>query len=310
MNRSKSTIYSNQFSELFTFSDMSINSQGGPPQLEVLGPYSVQYTDEEILVNGPAVMTCQEIARDIQSGKKTVVTVEGEQFLVGTTEESDEPAANVDPEAVADKETENNPPTVSSSAGNKVNSRSKSQKPIKTEYANSWIQFCRIKKNKAILDTGDKDATYDLKESKEEWKQMSKEEKAFYVELAKAEKNSLGDHYRAGRSRKKAETDVKAPKQRGKRTTKPKEPKQMVGEKLEDTSSAAVRFLEQLEDVDEQIDAQEFMNDTMAEELEREKVALAISQFKLDIKSEELEKSKEKLNMLVKQHASCSSQDS
>ena len=114
MNISKSTVYSNQFSELFTFSDMSINSQGGPSQLEVLGPYSVQYTDKEILVKGPAVMTCQEIARDIQSGKKTVVTVEGEQFLVGTTEESDEPASTVDPEAVSDKETENNPQTVSS----------------------------------------------------------------------------------------------------------------------------------------------------------------------------------------------------
>ena len=286
---------------------MSINFQGEPSQLEVLGPYSVQYTDKEIIVKGPAVMTCQEIARDIRSGKKRVVIVEGEQFLVGTTEESDEPASTVDPEAVSDKETENNPQTVSSSAGK---NRSKSQTPVKTEYANSWIQFCRIKKNKAILDTGEKDATYDLNETKKEWKQMSKEEKAFYVELAKAEKNSLGDHYRAGRSRKKAETDVKAPKQRGKRSTKPKEPKQMVGEKIEDTSSAAVRFLEQLEDVDEQIDAQEFMNDTMAEELEREKVALAISQFKLDNKSEEFEKSKEKLNMLVKQHASCSSQDS
>ena len=65
-----------------------------------------------------------------------------------------------------------------------------------------------------------------------------------------------------------------------------------------------------MEEIDEKLDAQELMNDAMAEELEREKVALAISQFKLDIKSEELEKSKEKLNMLVKQHASCSSQDS
>ena len=52
-----------------------------------------------------------------------------------------------------------------------------------------------------------------MKEAQDEWNVKSKEEKAFFVELAQVEKNALGDQYRAGRQWKKEKSVTKVPKQ-------------------------------------------------------------------------------------------------
>ena len=51
---------------------------------------------------------------------------------------------------------------------------------IKTEPGNSWFQFCRFKKNQAMLESGNKDASYNLKEVQIEWGGMSNDDKAFF----------------------------------------------------------------------------------------------------------------------------------
>jgi hypothetical protein len=281
------------------------------PGLQELGAYSVKYTDQDILVNGPDVITCQEIARHIHSGHKKVVIHDNKQFLMNTIDESNslsEPAIADNP---PDTEVDHAPPSISKERNATVKKTKKKagnkQEKVKTENSNSWIQFCRIKKNKAILETGDTDATYDLKDAQDEWKDKSKEEKAFYVELAQVEKNALGDKYRAGREWKKEKSVTKLPKlsiKKGK--TKEKQVKEVAAKAKVDTGSAGLEFLEHLEDIDEEIEKQEEENIRLAGELERGKVLLAVSQCKLENKKSELNKTSEKLDLLVKQHACCS----
>ena len=284
------------------------------PGLEELRAYSVKYTDQDILVNGPDLNTCQEIARDIHSGYKKVVIHNNKQFLMNTKDESNkfqEPAID---DNQPDTEVDQAPPSISK--GRKASAKKTKKKAenqdlgkLKTENSNSWIQFCRIKKNKAILESGDSDATYDLKEAQDEWKAKSKEEKAFYVELAQVEKNSLGDKYRAGREWKKDKSVAKLPKTRSKKD-KPREKsmKEEAAKAKVNTGSAGLEFLEHLEEIDEEIEKQEEENKKLAGEIERGKVLLAVSQCILESKNSELHKTSEKLDLLVKQHACCSSE--
>ena len=61
---------------------MSIGPQSEEAGLQLLGAYSVEYTEKDILVNGPELTICQEIAQDIRDGKKVVVIINNEQFLI------------------------------------------------------------------------------------------------------------------------------------------------------------------------------------------------------------------------------------
>ena len=61
---------------------------------------------------------------------------------------------------------------------------------FKIKADNSWIQFCRLKKTKTVLEEGDEEASFNFKVALEDWRKMTKEEKSFYGELAKAEHNA------------------------------------------------------------------------------------------------------------------------
>ena len=181
---------------------------------------------------------------------------------------------------------------------------------IKTEPGNSWFQFCRFKKNQVMMESGDK-VSYNQKEVQREWKGMSTEEKVFFVELAQAEKKSLGGNYRAGRMRKKnkksdaSEGQIQKSRSRVKKIKAPKPIVPSSTECKEDPSMAAVKFLDKLEKLDEEIEIQEKENEAFAEELKNVKVDFAVNQCKLNQKSLEAEKSSEKYNVLLKQHACC-----
>ena len=62
---------------------------------------------------------------------------------------------------------------------------------IPKEPGNPWIQFCRFKKNKAILERGEKEASYNFKEVQKEWAEMVEEDRSFFVDLSKMERKII-----------------------------------------------------------------------------------------------------------------------
>ena len=181
---------------------MSVNPHSDAEGMQRMGEYNVKLTDKEILVNGPNVVICQEIARDIRAGVKDVVSKGDEQFLISVDKEEGSRPSVIQTKTIASSSTPVEPSNAGTSLASSSNlkktrqSKPKKQKKgeemIKTESANSWIQFCRMKKNKAVIKTGDENASYDLKEAQEEWRNMSKNEKRFYVELAKKRETHIG----------------------------------------------------------------------------------------------------------------------
>ena len=270
------------------------------PPKESLVNVKVDISEEQLMaVNGQDLeLLCQNIAQDIENGNLEVVVIddtshEGEQLHVSPLPNSD---------SVVEK-------TKSMSKPGKSKCGSKCQPAVKTEPANAWIQFCRYKKNQAIVERGNKKASYNQKEAQEEWKGMPEEERAFFINLAQVEKASLGNNFRVGRVRKKKKEVVKV-KESMKKGGKAKrlEAKVVVqNEKRvnEDLSVETVDFLENLEILDEEIESLEVENIALAEILAKQNVDLNVNQCKLHQLNIEFEKTSEKYNTLVKQHTSC-----
>ena len=281
-----------------------------------LGSYSVESSDNKLIVNGPDLKMCQEIAQALRDGKK-VTMKENNKFLFesNATIDSNKPSClpkslrSIVPQVSEDAEERSLPANSKSGKSKPPKGKTAAQK-IKTEPGNSWFQFCRFKKNQVMMESGDK-ASYNQKEVQLEWKGMSTEEKAFFVELAQAEKKALGGNYRAGRMRKKKQkgaASVSEDQIKKSRVKKIKAPKKVVISSIEckeDPSMEAVKFLSQLEKLDEEIEIQEKKNDALVDELKNVKVGFAVNQCKLDQKSLEAEKSLDKFNVLLKQHACC-----
>ena len=286
--------------------------EGASGRFEHIGPYSVVFKDKEIIVNGPDLKVCQKIAQDVKDGKKVVLTLGTKQVLVESENATPISLPSVI-SAIGAPESQSSLPSNSSKAKrSKSGSKGDYAPKIKTEPGNSWLQFCRIKKNKAMIESGDKEAQYNRKEAQREWREMSKDEKRFYVELAQCEKLSLGDNYRAGRVRKKkdklATSDIGLKKTFKKKTLKPRVvPADSKSKK--DPSVDAAKFVENLVKLDEEIDKQEELNCALTEELSNAKVTLAVHQCKLNQLNVEVEKAAEKYNMIVKQHACCKSSE-
>ena len=284
--------------------------------------YSVELTDTQILVNGPDVVICQEIARGVRDEMKVDETKDNDKPVMGDEDETkmpemiDEAISPVTQEGgLKDAATSN----ASSSKHKRKKIKTKEDK-VKTEPGNSWIQFCQFKKNKAVLDTGNEDASFDFKVARDEWSNMSKEEKSFYVGLAKAEKHSLGENYRSQDLRSavsKEESSKQHDKKRKNRKTggKTKKTRKLEDDIVEeefkeidggkDFSTKSLKFLNRLAKVDEEIETLEMDNNDVMKKLEQAKIALAVSKCELENKKEGLEKAEEKYNVLVKQHATC-----
>ena len=146
---------------------MVLNDEGGL--------YSGEVSESEIRVNGPDSDICKKLAENSRDG-----TIDLNDGSTNST----------------------SPSKVKPSTRNKSKDGETSEKKIKTEPGNSWLQFCRFKKNQAIQLTGDKKACYNQKDASDEWLKMTMEEKQPFVNLAKAEKASLGENYRANRGKK------------------------------------------------------------------------------------------------------------
>ena len=290
--------------------------EGASDNFEHLEPYSVEFNDKEMIVNGPDLKVCQKIAQDVKDGKKVVLKLGTKQVLVeskNAPQFSRPSVISASPNLIGDPESKSSLPSNSSKAKTSKSGTNGDYAPkIRSEPGNSWLQFCRIKKNKAMIESGDKEAHYNRSEAQREWREMSNEEKSFYVELAQCEKLSLGDNYRAGRVRKKkdklATSDIGLKKTFKKKTLKPRVvPADSKSKK--DPSVDAAKFVENLVKLDEEIDKQEELNCALTEELSNAKVTLAVHQCKLNQLNVEVEKAAEKYNMIVKQHACCKSSE-
>ena len=298
---------------------MSVSPHSDAEGMQSMGEYSVKFTDKQILVNGPNVVTCQEIARDLRNGVKDVVSKGDEQFLISFDKEKGTSSKVIQTRTVASSIAPVEPVNAGISnpkktRQSKTKKQNKGEDLLKTDSPNSWIQFCRMKKNKAVIETGDDNASYDLKEAQEEWKNMSKDKKFFYVKLAKEERHSLGKNYRARKLKRSVlsgQQQQQPKKKKGKTNKQVKQKEDMAktedNAKKEDHSTLSIHFLNNLEKVDEGIENQERVNSSLSDELAMAKVTLAVGHCKLQNKNEELEKCKEKYNLLVKQHATCQS---
>ena len=297
---------------------MSVSPHSDAEGMQSMGEYSVKFTDKQILVNGPNVVTCQEIARDLRNGVKDVVSKGDEQFLISFDKEKGTSSKVIHTRTVASSIAPVEPVNAGISnpkktRQSKTKKQNKGEEMIKTESANSWIQFCRMKKNKAVIETGDDNASYDLKEAQEEWRNMSTDEKFFYVKLAKEERHLLGKNYRARKLKRSVlSVQQQQPEKKKEKTIKQVKQKEDIAKKednakKEDHSTLSIHFLNNLEKVDEDIENQERVNSSLSDELAMAKVTLAVAHCKLENKNEEFEKCKEKYNLLVKQHATCQS---
>ena len=184
-------------------------SQFNFPVVEEQGqnlPYSVEVTGEQLLVHGPDREKCQEIAiklrkKEIDLVSKDNLDISGNSNHNPLLPSLSEPRQNVS-STPAPVSSNTEPCIPSSSKGKK--SRPAKQK---TEPANCWVQFCHFKKNEAIMKSGDKTAEYKLSDVSKEWKAMSEEQRAVFVEMAEIDKRSMvaGGNFCAGRKRNKTE---------------------------------------------------------------------------------------------------------
>ena len=276
-------------------SHSQFNFPVGVEQGQNLQPYSVEVSDEQILVQGPDRKKCREIA--IKPSENS------NPLLPGLSEPKQSVSSTPAPHVSSNTE-----PIPSISKGKK--SRPTKQK---TEPGNCWVQFCHFKKNEAIMKSGDKNAEYKLSDVSNEWKAMSKEERAVFVEMAEIDKRSVvaGGNFRAGRKRNKTEEiagAIKVPRIKNKKKKQNKNTAEIDKKYSEDFSDVTIKFLDHLETLDKDIEIQELKHKAMMEELMNEKVGVTKQQCKLDQVNSEVDKSTERYDQLVKKHAGCKSE--
>ena len=166
------------------------------------------------------------------------------------------------------------------------------KKKAKTEPANSYGQFLKLRKQQ----TTEKDpkGRLDITEAQNEWKAMKSEEKAFYTDCYRKDKEEMGTNYRMKRKRKVKDNPVK--KQKSKKV-----------KLIDSKENPTVEFLEKLELVDINVEELRFENKVLCEEFSNEKVINGVNKYKLKIKTEELDNLKDKYEQLVLQHSLCKS---
>ena len=164
------------------------------------------------------------------------------------------------------------------------------KKKAKTEPANSYGQFLKLRKQE-ITEKDPKDQL-DITEAQNEWKTMNTEEKAFYKECYRKEKEEMGLSYRIKRKRKVKDNPIKERKSKK--------------VKLEDRKeNPTAEFLEKMELMDINAEELRFENKVLCEVLSSEKEINAVNKYKLKVKTEELDTLKHKYEQLVLQHSLC-----
>ena len=256
--------------------------------------YSGQVTAAEIRVNGPDSDMCKHLAENIRDGS---IDLNVETPVFDGNSNSTSPSKR----------------KVKPATKKKSKDGETSEKKLKCEPGNSWLQFCSFKKNQAIQLTGDKKACYNQKDASDEWSKMSMEEKEPFVNLAKAEKASLGEAYRVNRGKKnkknKANSEDMSAKNGGKvkppKIKKAKSPKVKKVKKDVDPSVEAEDFVNKLEELDQEMDFEIEKNMEFVESLAKENIQLSVGKTKLNHINAEIEKTEDKYNVLFKQHSSC-----
>ena len=303
-------------------SHSQFNFPAGVDPWQTLQPYRVEVTDQQILVHGPDVTKCQEIAQELRDKELNLVSKD-KQILMEAEKDKDTNFNHITltPGLIEPMQSVSSTPSVSSNTERQLPSISKGKKSgpskqkttsnedkLKTEPANCWLQFCHFKKNEAIMKSGDKNAEYNLKDVSNEWKAMSKNERAVFIEMAAIDKKALGDNFRTGRKRHKTKEDavvIKLPKIKNKKKKETKKTANNDKKCSEDFTDETIKFLDQLEDLDKDIEIQELKHKAMMEALMNEKVDVTKHQCKLDQVTSEVEKSTERYDQLVKKHAGC-----
>ena len=161
----------------------------------------------------------------------------------------------------------------------------------KTEPVNCYGQFLMFKKQK--LQEKDPNAKLNRSDTLKEWKGMDQNEKDFFVECYRKEKEEMGDKYR-NRELKLAKKDAG---EKNKKQKKVKESK--------DAENPNLKFLEKLEAIDYSIGELGKENEVLREKISNLRVENAVFKYKLKTKSEELESLKDKYEQLVLQHNLC-----
>merc|ERR1712096_328342 len=156
------------------------------------------------------------------------------------------------------------------------------EKKANTEPANSYGQFLKLRKQQ--IAEKDPKGQLDITEAQDEWKAMKDEEKAFFTNCYKKEKEEMGANYRMKRKRK----ENPKMKQKSKKV-----------KMIDCKENPTVKFLEKLELVDITVEELGLENKVLFEELSTEKVVNAVNKFKLKMKTEELDNLKDKYEQLV-----------
>ena len=171
----------------------------------------------------------------------------------------------------------------------KRKSRCKKVKGPKMKPTNSLGQFLKMKRQDLIVNNSS--AKVDLSAALEEWRNMGSEQKKFYEECSKKEKeemNFIGKH-----DRKVSNSCKKA-----KKTKDPKPP--------EVKENSTLKFLSDLESIDKQIIQLRAENKVISDQWSNQKEEYAVNKYKLKMVTEEYETLKDKYILLETQHSMCS----
>ena len=176
---------------------------------------------------------------------------------------------------------------------------------IRTEAANPFLQFVRVKKSseKAL----NPDSKLDMTSVRQEWSRMKDTEKEVYKEMYVKEKSSMGSSYRNknDRAAKRKEISIKSklkPKARKKRKmTRPKES----NKDNNDNDKSLMDLMKRYKDKEIKIKAAENSIAMLHKEVLVVSVGVAVNKTKFQNLTENVKGLKEKLSNVKKLHKDC-----